>query len=362
MARLMDDVGHRAMNGYERYIGILKGEPVDYLPRTPILMQYAAEHIGSDYAAFASDFRVLTTANEACAKEFGIDQLSCISDPYRETHGFGSTIEYVKDGPPRSSHPLEGTKDLSVLAKPDPMRSDRMRDRINAAEAYRQNYRGEYSILGWIEGPAAEAADLRGVTTFLMDLLDDEIFAGDLMDLCVEVGIAFARAQIDAGVDTVGVGDAIASQIDPNTYEKLIQPREKRLVTSIQDMGAFVKLHICGNITHLLPGIADLGVDILDVDHMVDMATVRKAVGKKPAIAGNMDPVSILKDGTPEEIRKAIADVYSKVGNPYIVNAGCEVPAGTPAENLRAFCEPMSCESKYEYAQLLARDGLKPRP
>lgn len=113
---------------------------------------------------------------------------------------------------------------------------------------------------------------------------------------------------------------------------------------------------------NLLPGIADLGVDILDVDHMVDMATVRKAVGKKTAIAGNMDPVSILKDGTPEEVRKAIADAYSKVGNPYIVNAGCEVPAGTPAENLRAFCEPMSCESKYEYAQLLARDGLKPRP
>ena len=333
------------MNGYERYIGVLKNEQVDSLARTPILMQYAAEYIGTDYAAFASDFRVLTKSNETCAKEFGIDQLSCISDPYRETHGFGSTIEYIKDGPPRSSHPLEGTKDLSVLAKPDPMRSDRMRDRINAVEAYHQNFRGEYSILGWIEGPAAEAANLRGVTTFLMDMMDDAVFAGELMDLCVKVGIAFARTQVEAGADTIGIGDAIASQIDPGTYEKLIQPREKCLVKAIQDMGAFVKLHICGNITHLLPGIADLRVDILDVDYMVDMATVRKVAGRKVAIAGNMDPVSIVKHGTPEEIRKSVADAYAEVGNPYIVSAGCEIPAGTPTENLRALCEPMSCES-----------------
>ncbi|MBN2302638.1 MAG: uroporphyrinogen decarboxylase family protein [Lentisphaerae bacterium] len=333
------------MNGYERYTRIMKGEQVDYLPRTPILMQYAAEYIGSDYAAFASDYRILTKSNVECAKEFGFDQLSCISDPYRETQGFGSTIEYVKDGPPRSSHPLAETKDLSVISKPDPTRSDRMRDRINAVDAYRRDFQGEYSILGWIEGPAAEAADLRGVITFLIDLLDDDVFAGELMDLCVDVGIAFARAQIEAGVDTVGMGDAIASQIDPRTYERLIQPREKRIVKAIHNMGALAKLHICGNITHLLPGISDLGVDIIDVDHMVSMAAVREAVGREVAISGNMDPVSVVMDGTPDEIRKAIADVYAEVGNPYIVNAGCEIPARTPVENLRALCEPVPYES-----------------
>ena len=66
------------MNGYERYIGVLTDQPVDYLPRVPILMQYAAEYIRSDYAAFASDYHVLVKANEQCAKDFGIDQLSCI--------------------------------------------------------------------------------------------------------------------------------------------------------------------------------------------------------------------------------------------------------------------------------------------
>ena len=330
------------MNGLERYAGLLRGQPVDDLPRIPILMQFAAEHIGSNYAAFASDYRVLVQANEVCARAFGMDQLSCISDSYRETHGFGGAITYAKDGPPRSTHPLQHTKDLSTLLQPDPRQSARMLDRVRAVEAFMPRARGVYSILGWVEGPAAEAADLRDVTTLLMDLMDDEVFAAELMDRCLAVGIAFARAQVKAGADTIGVGDAIASQVDPHTYEKLIQPREKQLVKAIQAMGAHVRLHICGNITHLLPGIADLGVDILDVDHPVALAAVRQAVGSRVAIAGNMDPVAVIQRGTPSSIRTAVLQAYAEVGNPFMVNAGCEIPPGTPAANLRALCEPVS--------------------
>ena len=333
-----------AMTGRERYLATVNKESVDFLPRTPILMQYAAEHIGSDYAAFAADYRVLTRANEVCARDFGMDQVSCISDPYRETQGFGSHIEYVTDGPPRSTHPLAHGKDLSHLQTPDPLSSERMLDRVMAARVYGARLAADLSVLGWVEGPAAEGADLRSVSPFLMDLMDDEAFAGELMDRCAEVGIAFGRAQVEAGVDTVGIGDAIASQVDPGTYERLIQPREKRLVEGLREAGVLVKLHICGNITHLLPGIADLAVDILDVDHMVDLGQVREAVGDRVVITGNMDPVEVLLNGNPDRIRDAVRRAYEQVGNPYMVNAGCEIPPGTPPQNLRALCEPVPCQ------------------
>jgi MtaA/CmuA family methyltransferase len=329
------------MNGLERYLATLRGEPVDHLARTPILMQFAAEYVGSDYGRFAADHEVLVGANRRCAADFGIDQLSCISDPYRETHGFGGEVTFVPDGPPRCTAPLAETRDLDTLATPDPVRSERMRDRVRAVEAYRRQDHGTRSLLGWVEGPAAEAADLRGVMPFMFDLMDDPTYAGELMDRCVEVAIDFARAQVAAGVDTVGVGDAIASQIDPGTYEALIQPREKRLVEAIHGMGAFVKLHICGNVTHLLPGIAELGVDVLDLDHPVDLAAARAAVGERVVLTGNLDPVSVVRFGTPAGIRAAVAEAYARAGDPYMVNAGCEVPAGTPHENLRALCEPL---------------------
>ena len=330
------------MNSFERYIGVVKGEPVDFLPRVPILMQFAAEYINSNYGSFASDYRVLVEANVRCARDFSIDQLSAISDPYRETQGFGAHIEFVPDGVPRCiDPPLQNSMDLSLLLTPDPLKSERMLDRVRAIRSYQEQYGGEYSIMGWIEGPAAEAADLRTVNNFLMDLILEENFASDLMALCSQVAIDFARAQIEAGADTIGIGDAIASQISPDLYERLVQPYEKKIVRAIHEMGALVRLHICGNISHLLAGIADLGVDILDVDSMVDMSEVRKKVGGNTALAGNIDPVQGVKFGSPQSIREIIVQTYEKVGNPYIVNAGCEIPAGTPEENLRALCQPI---------------------
>ena len=148
------------MNSFERYTAVLNGEEVDFLPRTPILMQFAAEYIGSNYAEFASDYQALVKANEICAQDFGFDQLSCISDPYRETQGFGGLVEYVTDGVPRCAPPLADSKDLTKLQKPDPLRSERMYDRVQAVQLYASRYNKQYSILGWIEGPAAE--DQRG--------------------------------------------------------------------------------------------------------------------------------------------------------------------------------------------------------
>jgi len=329
------------MTPRQRYEATLAGGATDFPARTPILMQFAAEYIGSDYAAFASDHRVLVEANLKCAQDFGIDQLSCISDPYRETHGFGGQITYVTDGPPHCTHPLADTTDLSVLAKPDPLQSERMLDRVRAAELYRKTIGDEYSVLGWVEGPAAEAADLRDMSNFYLDLMDDEGFCNELMHLCTETAIEFARAQVDAGADTIGVGDAIASQVGADIYESLIHPHEMRLVEAIHGMGAKVKLHICGNILHLLPGIARLGVDILDVDHMVDLAVVREQVGPKVALAGNMNPVQCLRYGNPELIRQAVREAHRKSGAPYLVNAGCEIPSGTPNENLAALCDAL---------------------
>jgi MtaA/CmuA family methyltransferase len=335
------------MNGRERYFAVIKNQPVDFLPRIPILMQFAAEYIGENYETFASDFQVLVRANLECAQHFGMDQLSAISDPYRETHGFGAEVIYHKDRPPSCPHPpLENSKDFAALKKPDPIKDERMLDRVNAVRAYQQQAGGQYSIMGWVEGPAAEAADLRGVNNFLLDLMDDEAYTCELMDFCAKVGIGFGVAQIVAGADTVGIGDAIASQLSPKIYNNLVLPREKKMVDAIHHEGGLVRLHICGNITHLLPGIAELGVDILDVDHMVDMSVVRRAVGEKVVLAGNLDPVGAILESGPELIRKRLREIYQQVGNPYMVAAGCEVPARTPIENLKALCEPVPFSGK----------------
>lgn len=328
------------MDSYERYRAVLEGGQADILPRLPILMAFAARFIGSNYAKFASDYRVLVEANLRCAEYFGFDQVSAISDPYRETQGFGAEIEYVEDGVPRCIEPpLANDADVSKLKSPDPHRSTRMLDRVRAVERYKTEVGGRYSILGWIEGPAAEAADLRGVSNFLMDLMAEPDYAGALMDRCVAVGIGFAQAQLEAGADTIGIGDAIASQVSPGTYAEMIFPREKQLVDAIRGEGGLVRLHICGNTTHLLPWFAQLGCDIVDLDWQVDLAHAREVLGQDQTIVTNLDPVRAVMESNPGRVRTAVRDLYKKVGNRLMVGAGCEVPRDTPHENLRALCE-----------------------
>lgn len=331
------------LSGRQRYLGMLNGSEVDFVPRIPILMQFAAEYIGSNYGAFAADFKVLTAANFACARGFGLDQLNTMSDPYRETQGFGAKIIYASRMGPRCEQlPLEDDPDLAKLARPDPLVAERMRDRIEAVRAYRARGQGEYSIMGWVEGPAAQAADLRRLENFFIDLLEAENYIGDLMDICVGVALEFARQQIESGADTIGIGDAVASQVSPDVYERLILPRELRLVRGIKAMGAKTRMHICGNITHLLPGLASLGLDVIDVDHMVALPKVREILGPKVAIGGNLDPVADILHGTPDSIRAKLARCYREAGNPFLANAGCEIPSRTPHENLKALCDPLS--------------------
>jgi len=334
------------MTGLQRYVNTLNGQAVDRIALLPILMRFAAEFSGATYGEFASDYRVRNRANIACARFFGIDQVNTMSDPYCETQGYGAEIIFERDAVPHCvSHPLADSLDLGKLLRPNPLTSVRMRDRIEGLRDYRQTVGNQYSIMGWVEGPAAEAGDLRGVESFFVDLYEDPIFCKDLMTLCVDVALDFAKHQLESGADTIGVGDAVASQVSPEIYEMQILPHEQRLVRGIHAMGAKVRLHICGNIMHLLPGIASLGMEVLDVDHMVDLTQVREALGNRVALAGNIDPVAGVLRGTPDTIRATVIECYKRAGNPFMVNAGCEIPFGTPLENLQALCEPVAFES-----------------
>lgn len=330
------------MNGKERYLATLAGERTDFVARTPILMRFAAEHIGSDYGTFTADHRVLVEANLRCADEFGMDQLSAISDPYREAEGFGATVLYSPDSGARLERPpLADEADLTLLRHPDPETSTRMRDRLDGIRAMVAAGGDTHSVLGWVEGPAAEAADLRGVEDFFVDLLTEPEAMEQLMDVCLATAIEFGTAQIAAGADTIGIGDAVASQVSWPVYSELILPREQALVAALKEAGARVRMHICGNITHLLPGLATLGVDAIDIDHMVSLTAAREAMGPHVVLGANLDPVGDVMNGTPESIRAKLRAARDEAGWPFVVNAGCEIPAPTPPANFMALCEPL---------------------
>ncbi len=135
--------------------------------------------------------------------------------------------------------------------------------------------------------------------------------------------------------------DTYAIRIKDTIDSVLYKTNSTKVTIIAHSMGGLVKLHICGDITHLLPGIATLGIDIIDIDHMVDMAETRRILGGDVTLTGNIDPAGGVLYGKPDRIRETMRETYRTVGNPYLVNAGCEIPSGTPNENLKALCEPI---------------------
>ena len=211
-----------------------------------------------------------------------------------------------------------------------------MHDRVNAAALFKERVGGEKLIEGWIEGPIAEAADLRGMNTLMMDMMDDPAFVRDLFEFAIDMELRFAKAQVEAGVDLIGVGDAAASLVGPRLYEELVWPYEKRLIDGLHALGTRVRLHICGKTRLLVEWMGKLGCAIVDLDSMNPLSEARTKMGPTQVLLGNINPVAVLRNGTAENVTKAIAECHQEAGSRYVVGAGCEVPRGTPDANLAA--------------------------
>ncbi len=327
------------MNGRERVVAMLSGGAPDHLPLMPITMMFASQRIGAKYRDYARDHRVLAEAQVRTAETFDFDYVSAISDPAREASDLGATVEWFEDQPPAivEDRALLAEKSrLAGMRLPDPSAGPRMSDRVEAVRLLRRRVGAERIVEGWVEGPCAMSADLRGVNTLMLDFFDDPEFVRELFAFTVEMELSFARAQIAAGADVIGVGDAAASLIGPKFYFDFVQPFERKLVRGIQDAGARVRLHICGKTRRLYRGMAATGAEIIDLDSMAPLAEARAEMGPAPVLLGNLDPVRVMRDGSPAEVEAGFAECHRAAGARYIVGAGCEIPGGTPDANLRA--------------------------
>jgi MtaA/CmuA family methyltransferase len=326
----------------ERVFNLLEGKAVDHLPVMPITMQFAADAVGEKYRNYVTDYRVLVEGQIKVAEEFEFDHVSVISDPAREAADCGAKIIYSEDSPPAidSNNALLADKGkLAALKIPDALGGGRMHDRVKGAGLFKEKVGKDKIIEGWIEGPCAEGADLRGINRIMTDFYDDAVFVRDLFEFVIEMELGFAKAQIEAGVDVMGLGDAAASLVGPQIYEEFVWPYEKKLIDGVHELGAAVRLHICGDTRAILEGIGKLGCEIVDLDYPVPVSKARERMGPGQILLGNLDPVSVVRDSTPEQIYKAIEKCHNEAVGNFIVGAGCEITRDTAAENLRVLTD-----------------------
>lgn len=329
------------MTPKQKFNQLLEGKELDSPPLfRPILMHFAARNNNKTYAEFASDHRILVDCNLKAMEDFDMDMVGLISDPYRETSAFGAKIRFPDEAVPVCEEIIiRNTDDVKKLKNPDVYKNERTRDRILGAELFQKRLKGNVPVIGWIEGPLAEACDLAGVSEMLMYMMTDPDLCKFLMDKCMVTAKDFAKAQIESGCDVIGMGDAICSQIDPELYEAYILERHQEIIDFIHEKGGKVKLHICGNITHLLPLLKNLKVDILDLDWQVDMDYAYNEMGHDVIRCGNINPVEIQELSTEQLADKTRDMIQKEKGRKYILSGGCEITLNTPPENLKVMSQ-----------------------
>jgi uroporphyrinogen decarboxylase len=327
------------MTGLERTLSFIEGKPVDHPPFHPIIMRWAAKYAGIKYRDFCLDPFAKCKAMILCARDFGIDWVTVMSDPWAEASAFGIQIEYPEDNLPvdKGGH-LPDAKTASLIKHFNPLGNTRCSNRLTEIREFRKYVDNMFFVVGWVEGPIAEYVDLRGASNASVDFFLEPEAVEESMDIIVECAMDFISLQIKAGAHCIGIGDAFCSQIGPELYNQFAFFRQKRLVDYIHSEGALAKLHICGNTESILKEMIQTGADIIDIDHLVpSMEDFVPLLNHYQVFSGKADPVSIIQEGTPELIKQTVNDDLRQAAGRCIISAGCEITPGTTIENMRAF-------------------------
>jgi uroporphyrinogen decarboxylase len=185
------------------------------------------------------------------------------------------------------------------------------------------------------------ASQLRGVEQLLVDIMEQPDLVEQVLDLTTELALRLGRALVATGAPALMLGEATCSPnfISPQHYRRFAQPRHEHLIAQLKQVGwRAVGLHVCGDTRSILDDMIATGADLLDIDHQVPTEEALAMAGDRIVLRGNLDPSGVLRFATPDEIRTRTRQLCRMVeGRRWIVSSGCDIPPGTPEENLRAF-------------------------
>jgi [methyl-Co(III) methylamine-specific corrinoid protein]:coenzyme M methyltransferase len=328
----------------ERLARALTGQQVDRMPAVSVTQTGTVdqmEAVGAFWPEAHEDVDKMVALAEAAHTVVGFEAVRVPFDITAEAEFFGCEIKPSTkvQQPSVVGHVISSAEDAEKLKGYD-LNKGRIETVLKALEKLAAKYGDELPIMGSMIGPFSLAQHLTGDSWF-MDIMTNEEYGLKIMEFTTEFNVAYAKAMVEAGADTMVIIDPTASYqlIGAQFYEKFVVPFHKEIVDAMHEMNVPVVLHICGDTTEGLALMESCGLDAISVDQNVnEEAAVSKV--EKAVIVGNLDPVNCLWNQTPEFVKETaekVAPVFD--GGKGIVAPGCGIVSQTPTENLQAMIE-----------------------
>jgi uroporphyrinogen decarboxylase len=272
-------------------------------------------------------------------RRLGVDAVIVFSDILIPAEAMGMQLE-LGDAGPNLPNPVRSKTDVDRLKIFDPES-----DTGFLPETIRRIVKSvgpDIPVLGFAGAPwtlacyMVEGKAKEGFSTVKSFLYHQPKVFRDLLHRIALATISYLNAQIAAGATAVQLFDTWCGELNLHDYEQFALPAVQEIISGLT--GSVPVIYYTKASQHLLPAAARSGANVLSVDWRVDLADIRKALGPKIALQGNVDPAVLF--APPEKIRDVtLATINSLAGHGHILNLGHGILQNTPVENAQLFIE-----------------------
>src|ERR1700720_204438 len=341
----MSEQSNLDLNSKELFERACRGETT---PRLPVWMMRQAGRYLSEYRELRAKHPFLEVcktpelAVEVSLQPFrrlDVDAIIVFSDILIVAEAMGLKLE-LGDAGPNLPEPVRSEADVRKLKNFDPESETGF-----LMEAIRRLVREvgpTVPVLGFAAAPwtlasyMVEGKTKEGFATIKSLMYAEPRTFRELLGRIAQATVSYLRAQIRAGAAAVQLFDTWCGELNLRDYLDFALPAVQEIVSALGKCVPVIYYTKASN--HLLLAAADSGADVLSVDWRVDLHELRKTLGPKIALQGNVDPAVLF---APEStIRRATQETLSALGGVgHILNLGHGILQHTPVENAKIFID-----------------------
>lgn len=318
----------------------------------PVMTHPGIEQNGHTVRQAVSDGRIHYEAVMTLAKQYPSAAICTIMDLTTEAEAFGAEIAFSDDAVPavasRLLPDIQSIYDLQVPSLtagrvPEYLKANLLAARSLNTAPKQGRLEGAPLFAGCI-GPFSLAGRLYDMSDIMVLIYENPDAAHILLNKCTQFIMKYCEALKLTGANGVLMAEPAAGLLSNDDCMTFSSQYVKRIVDHVQDDTFIVVLHNCGNQGQCTRAMVATGAAAYHFGNKCRMEEVIRDVPPTALAMGNLDPVSLFKDGTPEQMRQATFNLLEKMkAYPnFVLSSGCDTPPHTPKENIDAFFEALN--------------------
>lgn len=270
----------------------------------------------------------------------GVDAAILFSDILVVPQAMGLEVQLIESKGPYLPDPIKTSKDLERIKVPDV--HETLQYVFDAIGLIKKELNGRVPLIGFAGAPWTILCYMvqgKGSKTFdeakAFCYTQPEL-AHRLLTMITDTTIAYLKAQIKAGADTVQLFDSWGGLLGPADFEDISLKYIRRIVNALKDEAPVIVF--AKGAWHSLDAMAATGAQGLGIDWCITPEMARSFAGDNVTLQGNFDPAKLLSPIP--VIKKEVKQMLKGFGNKrYIANLGHGILPNVPVDHARAFVD-----------------------